>query len=348
MTLYINGVASPEAYSDSATMTKLGQNEVYVKLTDAAGLMVNSNILVIVVNKDPVVSLTSTSSVTDVGLPITYTESVVNGTAPYSINWLVDGQPVSGSGTSFRFVSNSSAAYSVSAQLTDRAGYVVKSTPSTITVNTDPVVSSYNSTGQSTNFFLSNNVAQSRVDISGGTPPYVYDWYLNGLKVAQTSDPAYSYTFSEIGSNLLQVKVSDAAVYNVASETTAVNFGIDFIHIGVVVAIVVVALAIFRLGKGRGSKTAPPEEQEPQLVQPQEPPTIQMGKQEPMLIQPQVKPKAPSDEQESTMAQPQAPTIPTVPTSPIKEEPVVILKLRYARGELTKEEYEEILRTLRE
>lgn len=170
-------------------------------------------------------------------------------------------------------MSKSSGTYSVSSQITDGTGYVVKSTPSTITVKTDPVVSSYTSTGESTNFFLFNNTAQSSVDVSGGTPPYAYNWYLNGFKIAQTSEPFCAYTFSSMGPNLLQVNVSDASGFNLAFETATVTFGIDFLHIGVVVAIVVVALVltIARLGKGRGLKTAPTENQEPTSAQPQAP-----------------------------------------------------------------------------
>lgn len=151
------------------------------------------------------------------------------------------------------------------------------------------------------------------------------------MKVAQTGESAYTYTFSEMGSNMLQVNISDTAGYTVASETTTVNFGIDLLHIGVVVAIFVVALylAIFRLRKDRDSKTSQ-EKQEPTLAQPQAPPT------------------APPEKQELPLAQLRAPPTLTATTSPATEDPVAILKLRYAKGEITKEQYEEILKTLRE
>ena len=204
-----------------------------------------------VLTRGPVVTLTPNGAVTDEGIPITIIESISNGTAPFSVRWFVNGQPVPGSDASFSFVPNSSGTFLVFAQITDGAGYVVESAPSTITVNTDPVLSSYISTGQSTNFFLSNNIAQSKVDISGGTRPYVYDWYLNGLKVAQTSELSYKYTFSSMGPNLLQVIIFDAAGFHLVSEPSTIDFGLDFLHLGVVVVIVVIALylVILRLWK---------------------------------------------------------------------------------------------------
>jgi hypothetical protein len=257
-TLYLNGVALTQTDQNSVMMTKIGSNQLYAELTDAAGITVSSNTLLIRVIPDLVASVTPINSVTDVGLPITFTESVVNGTAPYFTSWILNDQPVTGStDANYKFSSNSSGIFSISAQITDGNGFVVKSSPLVITVNTLPVLSSYSSTGQSTNFFFTNNAAQSRVNVSGGTAPHSYNWYLNGLKVAQTNESKYVYTLSNIGHNLLQVKVSDAVGYSLASETTTIDYGLDFLHIGVVVAIVFIALILFnsRRGKDRVSET---------------------------------------------------------------------------------------------
>ena len=148
------------------------------------------------------------------------------------------------------------------------------------------------------------------------------------------------------------MEVSDAAGYHVASETTMVNFGIDFLHIGVVVLIVVVALylVIFRLGKGRGSKSVSAEEQEPTLTQQQVRQAASLEKQESLMDQPSASTisSASTEKQEPSLVEPQLPPTSTSPTTPVSDDPVTILKLRYAKGEITKEQYEEILRTIRE
>ena len=116
-------------------------------------------------------------------------------------------------------------------------------------------------------------------------------------------------------SNLLQVVVFDAVGFHLSSELSTVNLGLDFLHIGVVMVIVFVTLclAIFRLGKGCGSKTTPPEKQEPTSAQ-------------------QVPPIVPPENQEPTLVQPKVPTLSAAPISPTKEDPLAILRLRLQRG----------------
>ena len=251
------------------------------------------------------VSVNQTSSVTDVGLPVSFTESTVNGTAPYRVTWFVNGLEVLSSGTSFRFVPNSTGIFSVYAQVIDGVGYVVNSTTSSLVVNKDPAILSFSSAGQSTNFFLTNNTALSRVSVSDGTTPLTYSWYLNGQKVTQTNSPSYTYTFSRMGQNTLQVNVSDAVGYTVVSSVATVNYSYDYLHIGMVIALAAIAaLMVFfltsrRKGRNRGpSSTSPPSEK--------------------------------------TVAQPEPLTASNPTSAPISpQDPIELLKIRYAKGEIT-------------
>jgi len=315
-TLYINGVAASQPNLDYASLQQLGQNSIYAVLTDAAGVTAKSNVLTVQVNPDPTVSVNQTSSVTDVGLPVSFTESTVNGTAPYSVTWFVNGLEAQNSGTSFRFVPNSTGIFSVYAQVIDGVGYVVNSTTSSLVVNKDPAILSFSSAGQSTNFFLTNNTALSRVSVSGGTTPLTYSWYLNGQKVTQTNSHSYTYTFSSMGQNTLQVNVSDAVGYTVVSSVATVNYSYDYLHIGMVIALAAIAaLIVFfltsrRKGQNRGpSSTSPPSE------------------------------KTVPNPEPLTASNPTPP-----PISP--QDPIELLKIRYAKGEITREQFEEVLRVL--
>jgi uncharacterized membrane protein len=316
MTLYINGVAASQVNTEFANLQRLGQNQVYATLTDAAGYTVKSNVLTIQVNPDPVATLNQTRVVTDMGLPVTYTESTVNGTAPYYVSWFVNGQKVSQSGTTFRFVPNSTGTFVIYAQVTDGAGYAVNSTQSRLTVNMIPSISSFTSTGESTNFFLSNNTAVSTVAVSGGTSPLSYSWYLNGQKVAQTTTPSYTYTFSKMGPNMLWVNVSDAVGYTVASTQIMVSYTYDYLHIGIVVAIaVVLALLVFLMIQRRKART---------------------------IIQTNNSTSLPASASNQTTVTP----IGEISSSHSPQDPIEVLKLRYAKGEITKEQFEEAIRVL--
>lgn len=267
-TLYVDGVAVSR--TDTTTLTQLGSNQVYANLTDAVGYTVSSNDLSITVNPDPVVTIELSNSSTDAGLSVALTASVVNGTTPFSVQWFANQVPIPGGDTS-SFVPANAGSFVLFAQITDGTGYKVNSSTATLTVNSDPTVSSFSPQPESTSFFLSNNSAIASAHVSGGLSPYTYTWYLNGIEVAKTTSPSYDYTFSDMGTNLIRVNVTDAAGYAVSSQAIAIGYGYDFIHIAMVVGVVAVALALGSVLLRQRAARARSTVSKPDSVTPQRP-----------------------------------------------------------------------------
>jgi hypothetical protein len=92
--------------------------------------------------------------------------------------------------------------------VTDSVGATAKSNTVSITVNPRLTVSISASivtidVGQSVTF---------RSTVAGGTPPYFYQWYLNGARVSGATNPSCTFLFStSTGSYRVYLNVSDSA-----------------------------------------------------------------------------------------------------------------------------------------
>ncbi len=247
--LYINGnlvAIGNNSYSkllksDIFVPNRAGTWSANVVLTDSAGYTVRYT-LNIQVNPDPVLSLTYNRNVTDVGLPVSLNVETYAGTPQYTYSWYLNGQKVGSNTSIYYFNPESSGVYKVEAVVSDLSGY--KATRSVIiTVNNDPIILNLTPTLSSNNIFFTNNVAQLRVNIEGGTPTYNYSWYLNGKLLATTSSPVYSYSLSA-GQNTVQAKITDSLGYGATSQPVTINTSYNYAIIGGLVAIIVIAVIL--------------------------------------------------------------------------------------------------------
>ncbi|MEM3656587.1 MAG: hypothetical protein QXP58_08760 [Thermoprotei archaeon] len=232
---YVDGnlVGTSPTYSFSPST--VGVHSVYVSVTDSVGYTVSSSILNITVNPDPTLTLTGKTEY-DVGQNLSFSYGASGGTQPYSFS--VSKPSTGAPGT-----------YTVNVTLTDAAGYTLTRSL-VITVNPDPVLSASYSLG-STNFFYSNNVVTLNVSVSGGTPPYMYAWYLNGGLVASTNKPTYTYHLANMGEQTLSVVVTDGVGYTLHASVVA-NYTYNYTNIALVLVVVVVVLVGVALALRRG------------------------------------------------------------------------------------------------
>ncbi len=276
ISISVNGTAA----QNGTVLRSLGAHVAYVKLVDSVGYVVKSSPLEFAVNPDPSSKLSAVRTTTDAGLTVEISDMVLNGTAPYSYAWYVNGAESSGT-SSFGFSASQLGRYTVYSIVTDAAGYRVKSGNVTLDVNPDPVISSFSVSPQSSNFFLLATSASATGSASSGTGPYTYEWYDNGLLVSNTTSPSYTYQFKNMGEHTLQLKVLDAAGYVVSSQTVAIDYTYNFLTIGLVAAVVAGVigggLAVLRRRKGKGESgteaaattmAQPPVSQAPQNTAP--------------------------------------------------------------------------------
>lgn len=157
------------------------------------------------VNSDPSATIASSQNPTDVGNPVTFTATATGGTGSYSYQWYSNSNQVSGANLSTYTTSFSSAStYSIYAVIKDSLGNSYTTSTLSETVNSDPTVqvtSSQNATDV-------GNTVQFSARIAGGTSPYTYSWYVNGVFENVTSS-AYSRTFSSPGNYSITVYVKD-------------------------------------------------------------------------------------------------------------------------------------------
>jgi hypothetical protein len=218
----LNGAAVSGATSASWTFTpsSSGSYSVYVEVTDNVGIQVTSNTATITVNGALSVTISPTSATLDVGQSVTFTSTVSGGTSPYSYQWYLNGVAVSGAtSASWTFTPSSAGAYSVYVKITDSVSAAAMSNTATVTVNTAPSVGI-------TPASVTLDVGQSQLftsSASGGTVPYSYQWYLNGVAVSGANGASWTFTLSSSGSYTIYVKITDSVGVTATSNTATVT-----------------------------------------------------------------------------------------------------------------------------
>ena len=205
---YLNDAPVPGATSPTWTFapSSAGSYTVYVNVTDSVGAKAKSNVVPVTVNPALSVSVSPASVVMDVGQSQLFTSSVSGGTSPYSYQWYLNGDPVSGAtGSTWTFTPSSAGSFTVYLRVTDAVGAVATSNTVPITVNGPLSVSVLPSS-------VVMDVGQSQLftsSVSGGTLPYTYQWYLNGDPVSGATSPTWTFTPSSSGSYQVFLRVTD-------------------------------------------------------------------------------------------------------------------------------------------
>jgi hypothetical protein len=219
---YLNGVAVSGATSATWTFTpkNAGSYSVYLEVTDHVDAKATSNKATVNVNGAPSVTISPKSVTLDVGQSQVFTSDVDGGTTPYSYQWYLNGVAVSGAtSATWAFTPSSAGADSVYVAVTDGVGVKITSNTATVTVNAVPSVTISPKS-------VSLDVGQSQLftsSVSGGTSPYSYQWYLNGVAVSGATGASWTFTPSTSGSYTVYVKVKDKTEVQVTSNTALVT-----------------------------------------------------------------------------------------------------------------------------
>ncbi|MGC8601916.1 MAG: hypothetical protein ACP5LS_05810 [Thermoprotei archaeon] len=247
VSFYVNGTQR----ENPVILTSVGNASVYASLLDSSGGTARSNVVYIRVNQDPSASITYSSKATDANLPVYFNATVSGGSPPYFYRWWINGSVQAYRGASFAFTPVRAGLYNVSSLIEDSTGFKMSGNIY-VRVFPDPFISRTSVTTSFNLLYLPSQAALS-VNVSGGEPPYQYDWYLNGRLVARTTSGTYSYQLTP-GTNYLEVKVTDSAGYVVNARTLTVVCSYNIYSIAAAV-ILVAALALLLRAKKTSRQT---------------------------------------------------------------------------------------------
>lgn len=139
---YLNGSAVPDATSPAWTFTPetTGFYTVYLIVTDNLEDTAKSNEASVTVAPQLTVSISPTSASILVGQSVEFTSTVSGGYSPYSYQWYLNGDPVSGANSpSWTFTPTSSGIYYVYLKVTDANDNTAQSETARVTVGAVPV-----------------------------------------------------------------------------------------------------------------------------------------------------------------------------------------------------------------
>jgi thermopsin len=254
------------AFGDGGTSTD--QNPTYSYAANGTynvTLWVNdtfgaSNYSVMQITVDPLPEWTASASVssTDVGRPVDFTSTYVNGTEPYTFAWdFGDGSVSSDQSPGHTY--GAPGVYLVLFEITDAAG-VSSSTVITIHVNALPRVTATASTGAP----LTGESVSFTGLVIGGSSPLSYSWSFGDG--ATNSSQNASHAFASPGTYTVTFQVNDSAHESSATTLTVIvsesSVTTTTAVIGIVAAFivgVVVAALVLTLMARRRKKPSPPE-----------------------------------------------------------------------------------------
>jgi parallel beta-helix repeat protein len=218
---YLNGTQVPGATGSEWMFvpSSSGSFTVYLNVTDSAGQVATSNNVLITVNRQLSVIISSSSVTMDFGQSQLFNSTVSGGTSVYLYQWYLNGSPVSGAtDITWTFTPASAGSYTVYLNVTDSVSAVAMSNSIPVTVN-EPLSISITSTS------VAMDTGQSHLFtsiVSGGTSPFTYQWYLNGSEVQGATGFTWTFMPISIGFYNVYVIVTDGVGSMAESNITAV------------------------------------------------------------------------------------------------------------------------------
>ena len=208
---YLNNSAVSGATSSTWTTTTLptGSPTVYVKVKDSNSYVVQSNVITETVHPDTTVSIISSVSVIDEGMQANFTATATGGSGTYTAyQWYLNGSAVSGATNStWTTTTLPTGSPTVYVTVTDSDSYIAQSNTISVTVNPPLEVSISSSVNPSD---YGEAVTFSSV-VTGGTPPYYYQWSAMGVNVSGATGPTWTTSTLPVGQDPIRLWVTDSA-----------------------------------------------------------------------------------------------------------------------------------------
>jgi outer membrane protein assembly factor BamB len=222
-TVVLVGTGSSWTFRPNST----GVYSVYASVTDAANHTAKSIATTVTVNGALLVSIPPSNVTMDINQSHTFTSTVSGGWPNYSYQWyLNDTKPVSDAkGQTWNFTPSSTGNYTVYVQVTDSA----TPTADTIASNTANItvkprlsvsISAIASANPTYAVFYANQSQLFNSSVANtGTPPYKYQWCLDGSPFPGATNKTWDLTLPSPGLHTVYVNVTDNATTPVTAKS---------------------------------------------------------------------------------------------------------------------------------
>jgi len=206
------------------------------------------------------VSISPATAKIKIGESVAFTSDVSGGKALYSYQWYLNGSAVSGATDStWTFAPETTGFYTVYLVVTDSLGSTAQSDEASVNVAPKLLVSI---SPTSASIFVGESVEFAST-VSGGYPPYSYQWYLDDSAVSGATSKTWTFTPTASGMYYVYLKVTDDNDNVVQSETARITVSevpvggysvslsknvptLGLINYSVVIALFGVALSLLR------------------------------------------------------------------------------------------------------
>lgn len=197
-------------YGDGFSSNLLNSTHIYaspgtyvanLSATDAAGFVV-SDTKIVIVNPSLAVSSSDNRSVTDVGLPLGFSAMATGGTSPYVFAWRF-GDGSHGTGSPANHSYSATGGFTATLNASDSVG-ATASDLIHIQINSYPTIQA--SLNSSAVPVLSP--VRFSAGMSGGTPPYSYEWALGDGAASRNNSGTHAY--SSIGNYTVTLWANDS------------------------------------------------------------------------------------------------------------------------------------------
>jgi peptidoglycan/xylan/chitin deacetylase (PgdA/CDA1 family) len=206
------------------TPASAGNYTVYLNVTDAFNLKYQSNTITdITIYSQPTATISPASVNMTVGVPQTFTSFVTGGLAPYAYQWYLNNDQVQDAiGSAWVFDPTSPGTYNICLKIADSLNGTAQSNNATAQSNNatasveTPMIITISPTQ------ASMHVGQPQTfnsTASGGTTPYIYQWYLNNTPQLGATSSNWTFTPNAAGTYAVYLNVTDAFNLNYQSNT---------------------------------------------------------------------------------------------------------------------------------
>jgi len=206
---YLNDTPVSGATNPTWTLVppSAGSFTVHLEVNDNLGLQATSNQAAVTVNNALSVSISPTSVTLDVGQSQLFSSTISGGTSPIGYQWYLNDVAVSGAtSATWSFSPSVTGFYDVYLNATDSVSFIAESNIAAVTVNPPP-----SATISPTSVIM--NTSQSQLfmsSVANGTPPYTYQWHLNGTLVSGATSPTWSFAPLTPGTYYVTLEATDS------------------------------------------------------------------------------------------------------------------------------------------